>query len=118
MVFGDKKARIDKLAEKEKSTKIVPMLKDKKKDVRLKAIEGLSKIGDDAAVNNLIIMLHDPDKEIRMATIKAMGEMGNNVTKTHLQHYIEKETDEELIEASRHSIAAISQVTDMEEEML
>ena len=118
MIFGDKSAQIEKYAQKHKSTKLVSLLKDKKKDIRIQAIKALAKIGDDTATNNLIIMLHDPDKDIRMATIEAMGEMGNGVTKTHLQYYIEKETDKELISAARHAIFNISKKVDPAEEML
>ncbi len=118
MIFGDKSAQIEKYAQKHKSSKLVSLLKDKKKDVRIQAIKALGQVGDDTATNNLIIMLHDPDKDIRMASIQAMGDMGNSVTKTHLQYYIEKETDKELIEAARHAIFAISKKVDPVEERL
>ena len=118
MVFGDKSAKIEKYAQKNKSDKLVALLKDKKKDIRIQAIKALAKVGDDVSVNNLIIMLHDPDKDVRMATIEGMGEMGNGVTKTHLQDYIEKEKDEELLKAARHAIFNISKVVDPEEEMI
>lgn len=116
MIFGDKMAQIEKYAQKNKSSKLVSLLKDKKKEVRIQAIKALAKVGDDTATNNLIVMLHDPDKDIRMATIEAMAEMGNGVTKTHLQYYIEKETDKELIEAARHAIFSISKKIDPQEE--
>ncbi len=118
MIFGDKTAQIERYAQKNKSVKLVAMLNDRKKDVRIKAIKALASIGDDTAVNNLIIMLHDPDKEIRMATIEGMAEMGNGVTKTHLQDYIEKEKDEELVAAAKHAIFNISKQVDPEEEMI
>ncbi len=118
MILGDKTAKIEKYAQKNKSAKLVPLLNDRKKDIRIKAIKALATIGDDTSVNNLIIMLHDPDREIRLATIEGMAQMGNGVTKTHLQDYIEKENDKELVEAARKAIFSIAKQIDPVEEMI
>lgn len=110
-------AKIDKLAEKRKSHKLASLATGKKKDVRFLAIQGLAKIGDDTSVNTLIQLMHDQDKEIRLETIKSMGVMGNTVTKTHLQYMIEKETDADILDAAKKSIAQISNQVPIEEEL-
>lgn len=110
MLFGNKASKIDKLIDKRSSAKLVSLVKDKNPDIRIKAIKALGKIGDDISINNLTILLHDQDKVSRKAAIESMGETGNAVAKTHLQYYIEKEDDQELIKAARSSIAKISDV--------
>ncbi|NCC48957.1 MAG: HEAT repeat domain-containing protein [Clostridia bacterium] len=118
MLFGDKASKIDKLVGKRNSAKLVALIKDKNPDIRIKAIKALGQIGDDTSINNLTILLHDQDKVSRKAAIESMGETGNAVAKTHLQYYIEKEDDQELVKAARSSIAKISDVITPRDEAL
>lgn len=101
-------AKIEKLAAKRKSHKLASLATGKKKDIRIQAIGGLAKVGDDTSINTLIQLLHDPDREIQLEAIKNVGSMGNSVIKTHLQYFIEKSDDKELIAAAKKSISQIS----------
>lgn len=63
---------------KEKS--VVPVLvtflnPDKSKELRLKAIEALGKIGEKSAVDSLVKILTEGDTEMRIATVTAMGKI-------------------------------------------
>ncbi len=108
MIFGDKSKKIDTYVKKGKSVKIVPLLMDKKQDVRLQAIKALGSIGDDTSVNNLIILLSDPDAVIRKQVAASMGDIGKDVCKTHLQSRVKVEQDEHVLDAIHDSIMRIS----------
>ncbi len=110
MIFGDKAKKIESYVKKRKSAKIIPLLMDKKQDIRLEAIKALGEIGDDHAVNNLIIMLQDSDPEIRRQTAVSMGDIGKDVCKTHLQNRVKVEKDEKVLEAVHDSIMRISKL--------
>ncbi|MEA4889510.1 MAG: HEAT repeat domain-containing protein [Clostridiaceae bacterium] len=107
MLFADKGTKIERYAKKRNSAKLVALLTDKKQDIRVLAIKALGTIGDEAAVNSLIDLLGDPDPAIRLATVQSMGVMENQVTKTHLQHLNETETDESVKAAIRETILKI-----------
>jgi len=108
MIFGDKIKKIDSYVKKGKSVKIVPLLMDKKQDVRLQAIKALGSIGDDTSVNNLIILLTDPDAVVRKQVATSMGDIGKDVCKTHLQSRVKIEQDENVLNAIHDSIMRIS----------
>lgn len=108
MIFGDKSKKIESYAKKGKSAKIIPLLTDRKKDVRMSAIKALGNIGDDHCVNNLLLLLGDPDPEIRRQTAASLGDIGKDVCKTHLQSRVKQETDEKVLAAMHDSIMRIS----------
>lgn len=107
MIFGDKATKIEHSVQKGHSAKLIPLLKDKNLDVRIKAIQGLGKIGDDHAINALIGLLSDPNQTVRMETIKSMGDTGNQTVRSHLQHLIQTETDDNVKKVIREAIARI-----------
>ena len=107
MIFGDKTTKIEHSIQKGNSAKLIALLKDKNQDVRIKAIQGLGKIGDDHAVNALIGLLSDSSQAVRMEAIKSMGDTGNQTVRPHLQHLIQTETDENTKKVIRDSIARI-----------
>lgn len=107
MFFTDKATQIEKYAKKKNSTKLVSMLGDKNVDVRVQVINALGLIGDEAATNNLIALLGDPEPAIRAAVATSMGEMSNQTAKTHLQHLMERETDETVRLAVRDALGRI-----------
>jgi HEAT repeat protein len=109
MLFGDIDKKIDAYVNKGKSEKIAGLLQQKKKGVRLKAIEALGQIGDDHAVNSLVLMLSDPDPEIRKQTAKSMGDIGKDVCKSHLQHRVQHEENEEVTKAISDAIMRITE---------
>ena len=107
MIFDDKTTRIDKYAKKRNSTKIVAMINDSNPEIRIQAIKALGAIGDDTAINALINHLSDSDPITRLEVIKTMGTMENQTIKTHLQHLIQVETDEDIKQVIRDSITEI-----------
>lgn len=109
MIFGNKIGKIESYLKKGKAAKIVPLLMDKKLEVRLQAIKALGSIGDDTSVNNLILLLTDSDPAIRKQAAASMGDIGKDVCKTHLQSRVKVEKDEEVLKAVHDSIMRISQ---------
>lgn len=107
MLFADKSTSIERYAKKKNSAKLVPLLRDKKPEIRIQAIKAMGTIGDETCVNEMIALLSEPDKAVRLEVIKSMGTMGNQVIKSHLQHLIQSETDETLKQAIRQSISQI-----------
>ena len=107
MFFTDKATQIERFTKKKNSTKLVSLLTDKDKDVRVQVIVALGAIGDEAAINNLIALLGDSDPVIRAAVATSMGEMCNQTAKTHLQHLMERETDETVRKAIREAFGKI-----------
>ena len=95
MIFGNKLNKIDSYLKKGKSAKIVPLLMDKKQEVRLQAIKAMGSIGDDTSVNNLILLLTDSDPVVRKQAAASMGDIGKDVCKTHLQSRVKTEKDED-----------------------
>lgn len=107
MFFGNKASQIEKYAKKRNSAKLVTMIKDSDPEVRSLAIKALGTLGDETAVNTLISLLTDPDQATRMTVINSMGGMANQVLKSHLQHMIMTETNEDIKKAIRAAIAKI-----------
>lgn len=86
--------KIQKYIEKDKESSIIKMLKDKDKEVRIAAIDGLSKIGKDDSCNELVPLLHDDDPDIRTHAAKTLGIIGSDHTATHIRYRLEHETDD------------------------
>lgn len=107
MLFGANPAKIDEYIQKKKSAKVLALLNNKSPEIRIKAIQALGKIGDEASVNTLIPLLSSPDKDMRLEAIKSVGFMQNQTIKSHLQHIIQTETDETVKKTIRESIARI-----------
>jgi HEAT repeat protein len=89
------------------SQKIIPSLDSKNLETRIAAIDALGRIADDHAMNALIGMIGHPDQPTRLAAVKALGITGKQTGKSHLQHLLIVEKNEEVIKAIRAAIASI-----------
>ena len=87
-----KLAKVQKDIEKNREADLLKMLHDKDKAVRLAVIEGLGKIGKDAACNTV-------------AT--ALGEIGDEHTATHLSYRNSRETEEKVLQAIHEALGKI-----------
>lgn len=106
--------KINKLAEKGKSDKLVPLVDNKKPEIHLTAIAALGEIGDDTALNTLVALLRDPNPDKRAEAVKALAKVTlrdprNSAAKTHLQHLKNNEKDEKVKEALDEAFNLISQ---------
>ncbi len=102
-----KLAKVQKDIEKNREADLLKMLHDKDKAVRLAVIEGLGKIGKDAACNTLITEIDDEDPEIRAAVATALGEIGDEHTATHLSYRNSRETEEKVLRAIHEALGKI-----------
>ncbi len=92
--------KINKLTEKGKTDKLAALAKDKDREVRLAAIEGLQKTPEtEASLNTLIGMLDDSDAEIRKAVVTTLGYSRGSYVETHLHYCLSHEKDESVLEA-------------------
>ena len=91
--------KVDKALAKKNYELLVDLSKDKDKEVRLAAIDGLASIRDEIGMNTLIMILNDPDVQIRVAAAKGLGKIGNEHAKVHLEFRIKKESDPNVIAA-------------------
>lgn len=63
---------------------LIPLLKDKDRNVRLAAVNALDKIGLEETTEHLIPLLGDDDREVRLATINTLGRIGLKETAERL----------------------------------
>jgi HEAT repeat protein len=89
---------------------VLPLLNDRQPEIRNKAICALSKIADDTSVNTLINLLSSPDVDVRKEVISCMGGMTNQTVKSHLQHLVQVEKDESVIQAVKEALSKIPRV--------
>ncbi|MCC8047271.1 MAG: HEAT repeat domain-containing protein [Clostridiales bacterium] len=102
--------KINKLAEKGKTNQLAAFVKDKDKNVRLAAIEGLRKVPEtEESLNALIGLEDDNDVEIRKAVAITLGHSHGSYVETHLRYRLSHETDENVLAAIRESLANIKQ---------
>lgn len=109
--MGNNIDKINHYAEKGKATKILPYLKSKDKDTRIAAIKGLGRCDrSEEAFNHLTsLMTMVTDKAEMIAVYEALGNLGKEQSFYHMSHYINKETDPDIIEAMRKAMAKIRQ---------
>jgi len=107
--MGNNIEKINRFAEKNKVSKIIPFLHSKDKEARLAAIHALGRCDQsEEAYNHLTSMMTaTSDKAERMAVYAALGELGKEQSFYHMSHYISKETDPEIIEAMHNAMARI-----------
>jgi len=92
------------------SQKVIPSLSNKSPETRIAAIDALVQIADEHAMNALIGIIGHPDLSTRLAAIAALGAMGKQTGKSHLQHMLAMEKDEQVKAAIRQAIASIPQI--------
>ncbi len=100
--------KIQKLAEKKKSAKIIKFLGDSDTGVVVAALKALSEVKDEDSVNSIAGLIDSEAPEVRVAAAKALGEIGTEYAKTYLQHRAATEKDEKVKEAIREALQAIA----------
>lgn len=100
--------KIQKLAEKRKSAKIIKFLDSKDTDVIFAALKALSEIGDEDSVNRIASMIDSTEPQVRVEAAKALGNIGTEYAKTYLQHRMTTEKEavvKTAISDALHTIA-------------
>lgn len=106
-MFGNKLQKVESAVQKKKEAPLVKLTEDKDMQVRLAAIAGLGKVGQDDGCNTLITLLHDPNDDIRSAAATALGEMGNGHAKAHISYQIQQEKNPAVKETMSHALHLI-----------
>ncbi|MCD8397339.1 MAG: HEAT repeat domain-containing protein [Lachnospiraceae bacterium] len=101
--------KVNKLVEKKKTDKLTALTKDKDKEVRLAAIEGLGKVPENEDSLNTLIkcMENDSDADIRKAAAVTLGDSEGDYVETHLRYCLSHEKDESVLAAIRESLTKI-----------
>lgn len=100
--------KIQKLAEKRKSDKVIKFLDSSETEVVLAALKALSQIGDEDSVNRIASLIDCDDPQIRAAAAESLGSIGTEYAKTYLQHRMAEEKDEKVKTAIRDALHAIA----------
>lgn len=100
--------KIQKLAEKRKSDKIIKYLDSADAEVVVAALKALSDIKDEDSVNSIAGMIDNENDEIRKEAACALGEIGSEYAKTYLQHRMTTEKNEEVKTAIMDALHAIA----------
>ncbi len=106
-MFGNKLEKIDKLVAHQKAEALVALGNDKNKEVRLKAIDGMGKVGGDSCYNMLVSLLRDGEPAVRAAAATAMAQMGQARARGHIEHQMEQEKDASVQAAMRAALGKI-----------
>lgn len=101
--------KINKLAAKRKSDKVIKFLSSKEQEVVMAALNALSVIKDEDSVNTVAHMIDHEDPVIRREAAKALGGIGSEYAKTYLQHRMATESDEVVKKAIMDALHAISE---------
>lgn len=107
-MFGNKTNKIPKMVERNQSDKLAALLKDKKLDVVLAAIDGLGQCTGDVAFNALVPLLLSPDAQVRIHAINALGMMGEPKARTFLLHKRDEEKEPEALAAIEKALKKLS----------
>lgn len=99
--------KLEKWAQKSKTSKIIKTLSVDNKDLRIAAIKTLGTTKDEVSMNELISLLKDPDVSIRTTAIEALGTMGNSRSLEFIRQLWDTEKDEQVRETIRLAINKI-----------
>ncbi len=105
-------AKIEKLAQKKKSDKLIKFLNSKDKEERIAAINALGKVNDEDSYNKLIALLSSQDTDERIAAAISLGQTSKDSAITHMNYHISKQTDAKVKEAMTAAIVSIKKNID------
>ena len=96
--MNDEKAfsKIDKAVAKKKSGPVLDVMKKADKEVLIKALEALGKIGDEDSCNRVTNYLDHEDKDVRLAACKAAVAINTEYMKTRVRYQLSKEADADV----------------------
>ena len=101
--------KIQKLAGKKKTAKIIKFLGAAETEVAVAALEALATVRDEDSVNSIAAMIDSDVPAVRAAAAKALAEIGTEYAKTYLQHRAAKEQDETVKAAIRDALHVIAE---------
>lgn len=87
---------IEKAIEKKDVHELLDFAVSKDKSIRLKAVDGLGKIGGEGAFNLLVPMLRNNDVECRTAAAKALGNLGDARALAFIYDRLEREENDSV----------------------
>ena len=109
--MGKHTVKINRLAEKKKTEKILKYMKDKDEETRIDAIRALGECGGEEAFNHLVMQLSSQISRERMEAAKALGKCGPDAAFYQLSHYADMETDASVKEAMKDAMGQIHKRT-------
>lgn len=107
-MFGNKLNKISKMVEKNQAENLEKLLKDKKPEVVLAAIDALGQCTGDVPFNALVPLILSPDVQVRVHAVKALGVMGLPKARTFLLHQKDMEKEPAVLTAIEEALKKIS----------
>jgi len=109
MTFGISVEKINQLAQKKKTAKIIPHTKAKDPSIRMAAIRALGTSGGDEAFNKLTQFLNSTNAQERAAAAEALGTLGRSQARSFLSYYIDRETDSNVVRSMKMAMGKLDQ---------
>lgn len=103
-MFGNKLGKIEKLAQKGDAAHLKGLVKDKKPEVRLAAIDALGQCAGEEAFNALTLLINAPDAEERAHVVRALAATKQPKVRAFLEHRKELEKDPKVLTAIHESL--------------
>ncbi len=98
---------IEKLNIKEAFDDLLPLLKDKSRDIRRAAVRALSKIGGQKGVKEIIALLNDPDGHVRKQAVIALRNIKSPDVYKSVEALLSKEPYSDVMEEAIKTLLAI-----------
>lgn len=100
--------KINKLADKRKSAKVIKFLESPDKEIVKAALNALCRIKDEDSVNTIAHLIDSPEADLRIAAAEALSGIGTEYAKTYLQHRMTTEKDESVKKAIMEALHTIA----------
>ncbi len=107
--------KIQKWEKKKKAKKLLRVLHEDSTEIRVYVIRALANLEDPEIINQLVNLLRDPIPEIRLATVETLGEIGSGKAMEFIKFMLEKESEQNIIEAAKIALTKIREKTAEEE---
>ena len=104
IMFGNKLAKIEKMAQKGDAHHLKELVKDRKPEVRLAAIDALGQCSGEEAFNTLTLLINTPDAEERAHVVRAMAATKQPKVRAFLEHRKDLEKDPKVLAAIHESL--------------
>ena len=106
-MFGNSLKKIEKLAQKKNTEKLIEFVHNKHPETRLAAIDALGQCKNEAAYNALVALVHDSDAAVRTHTILALKNLGDPKARVHIEHQKTLEKDDNVLAAIHEALQVL-----------
>jgi len=103
-MFIKRMSRIDRLVVKGKDEALIRLAVKHKQAVRLKALEGMARLGGERCFERAAACLNDPDPTVRCAAARALYQMDGGKCRPAIEKQLRSEADPQVRHALREAL--------------